>query len=152
VVQAAGVVGVQVRHDHLAHVGWREAERLDPWADLLRRGHLLADPEAEVEVPGREVAALHRLRGLAGIDEDEAVGVLDQPREDRQRLGEAAVAEGDRDARRSGALARTLALLDRDRPGLQGVDAHQVEIARMSASVRSSARRRFSGPPVTRKR
>jgi hypothetical protein len=73
--QAAGVVGVQVRQDNPADVAWREPETLQLGADLLVGGDPLADAEAEVRMPGREVA-LKRCAGLVGCME-RPLGYLD---------------------------------------------------------------------------
>jgi hypothetical protein len=137
------VVGVEVGEDDVAHVGGAEAERLDLRADLLVGGDLLANGEAVVHVPAREPAGLERPCGLAGVDDDEAVGVLDQPGEDRQRLGEAPVGEGQGEPHRAGPLARALALVDRDGSGLDGVDAHGCSPRwRCPARARRRGRRR----------
>jgi hypothetical protein len=58
VVQAAGMVGVQVRQHHLAHVAGGDPERAQPRPDLLLGRDPLAQPEAEERVPAREVPGL----------------------------------------------------------------------------------------------
>ena len=54
---------------------------------------LQAHAEAEVRVPRREVAGLGRARRLPRVDDDQALGVLDRPGEDRQRRRPAPVGQ-----------------------------------------------------------
>ena len=90
-VQAAGVVGVEVRHHDPADIARADPEPLELRADLLLGLDLLADGEPEERLPAREVAGLGDAGRLAGIDDDHALRVLDRERVDRQRLGPLAV-------------------------------------------------------------
>jgi hypothetical protein len=85
VVQAAGVIGVQVRHHEPAHIARADAEPFKLGPDLL----LGLDPFAEsadTRMPAGEVAGLGGAGGLAGVDDDHALRVLDREGIDRQRL------------------------------------------------------------------
>jgi len=123
--QAAGVVGVQVREHEPAHLGGRQAEGAQPLPNLLLGPDPRAHAEAEVRVPPGEIARLGRARRFAGVDDDEALGVLDGPGVDGQRLGPGAVEQRVEATPRPMPDALALAALDRDRPGLDCVDLHQ---------------------------
>ena len=120
---ASGVVGVQVGEDHPPHVVGREAEILDLRPDLLFGRNPFADSEPEIGVPAGEVALLGGAGRLAGVDDDEPLGVLDDPGEDGQGLGPALVTQGVDEAKRPAAGAFALARFDGDGAGLDGVDA-----------------------------
>jgi len=83
VVQATGVVGVQVREHDAADVAGVDAEALRLRADLLLRLDALANREAKERLPSREVARLSAAGGLARIDDDHALWVLDREGIDR---------------------------------------------------------------------
>jgi hypothetical protein len=124
--QPARVIGVEVREHHPAHVAGREPQGAKLRADLLLGRDPFAQPEAEVRVPPREVAGLGDAGGLTGVHDDQALGVLDEPREDRQRLGPATVHEHARQAATVATAAVALELLDGNGPGLDGVDARAI--------------------------
>jgi len=124
--QPAGVIGVEVREHDPPHVVGREPERAQLGTDLLLGRDPFAQGEAEVWVPRREVAAVRDMGGLAGVDDDQPLGVLDEPREDRQRLGPSAVHEQARERAAPAAPTVALELLDRHGARLDGVDPHAV--------------------------
>src|SRR4051812_26136445 len=128
VVKAARVVGVEVGEHDGADVRRAHADPIELRPKLLVRAHVAADGAAEVRVPAREVAGLARARRLAGVDEDRAVVVLDQPCVDRQRLGPVAVEGRAQAADHPGSGASELLRADLDRAGLDGVDAHRASV------------------------
>src|SRR5215218_220276 len=79
--------------DDPADIGGRDPEPLELRADLLLVTHSLANGEAEGRLPAREVAGLGDTGGLAGVDDDHTLGVLDGEGVDRKRLGPFAVYE-----------------------------------------------------------
>ena len=119
------MVGVEMRDDDPPHVVGREAEPAQLRTDLFLGPHPFAQAEPEVRLPGGEIAGLGRARGLAGVDDDQTLRVLDEPREDRQRLGPAAVCEEPGEAAAAAPTAVGLAGLDGDGSGLDGVDSHR---------------------------
>jgi hypothetical protein len=125
VVQPAGVVGVQVGQHDPVDVGRRDPEPRQLGPDLLLGRDLQAQPVAVVGMPAREVAGLHAAGGLAGVDDDDAFGMLDREGVDRQRLGPPPIHEHVQLATRSVAAGLHLAGLDRHRPGLDRVDLHR---------------------------
>ncbi|HSL64457.1 MAG TPA: hypothetical protein VK874_07330 [Gaiellaceae bacterium] len=127
----AGVIGVQVRQHDAVDVLRREADALELRPDLLLRLDPLADAEAEVRVPPGEVAALSDSGGLARVDEQQALRVLDEERVDRQRLGPPAVEHRVHEAALAGADALALARLDRNGSGLDRVDVHVTLLPRV---------------------
>ena len=90
-VQAARMVGVEMRHDHAADIGRHDPALLELGADLLLGLHLLANGESEERLPARKVARIGRAGRLAGIDHDHTLGVLDRERVDRKRFSPFAV-------------------------------------------------------------
>ena len=66
------------------------------------------------------------LVGLAGVDEEQAVGVLDQPGVDRQQLTHRALAQDLRAASQSGAFTAVHLVVDADVAGGEGVDGDDV--------------------------
>ena len=159
VVQAPGVVGVQVgHHEHARHRPDSIASRLELGADLLFR----LDPFAEGAnswVPAREVAGLGGACGLAGVDDDHAFWVVDRERVDRKRLGPLAVAERVREP--EPAVPDALAPIRRngDGTGLDCVDVHLGSFFRLEDLTGGANPRRINsttpsascssiGPPV----
>jgi hypothetical protein len=122
--QAAGVIGVEVRQHNPAHIVGGEAEAPQLRADLLLRRHRFAQRDPVVRVPAREVARFGHARRLAGVDHDQAFGMFDQPREDRQRLGPPPRGQYAEQAALSTAVL--LQLLDGDGAGLDRMYADTV--------------------------
>ena len=118
------MVGVEMRHNHLADVAARDAELLQLRADLLLGLHPLANREPEHGVPAREVAGLGGASGLAGVDDDHPFRMLDRECVDRKRLGPFTI--GNRVQQAAPAMADTFApgVRDRNRAGLYCVDLH----------------------------
>src|SRR5918992_1363321 len=119
--ETASVVGVEVRHDNPANVVRRKAERLQLRADLLLRLYPLLESEPEVGVPARELARVVDVSGFARVDHDQALGMLDQPGVDRERLGPAAVHQRQCQARPAPAHPLPLASPYGDRSSLNGM-------------------------------
>ena len=85
VVQAAGVIGVQVGHHEPADIARADAKPFQLGADLL----FGLDPFAEgvdARVPAGEVTGLGGAGAFARVDDDHAFRVLDREGVDRQRL------------------------------------------------------------------
>jgi len=162
VVQAAGVVGVKVGHHEPAHIARTDAEPLELGADLLCG----LDPFAEAanaRMPAGEVAGLGGTGGLARVDHDHALGMLDRERVDRKRLGPLAVKQ--RVHEPEPAVPHALAPLrrNRDGTGLDCVYLHEVSFFRLVGFVCGAKPRRISsttpsascssiGPPVINSR
>jgi DNA-binding CsgD family transcriptional regulator len=91
VMKAAGVIGVQVRHHDLPYITPADSEVAESWADLLLWLDPLADGKAKHRMPAGKVAWAARAGGLARIDDDHTLRVLDRKRVDRKRFGEIAV-------------------------------------------------------------
>src|SRR3954452_22173106 len=138
--EAAGVAGVEMGDHDPANVFGREAEPAQLRTDLLVGLHPFAQAEPEVRLPGGEVPGLGRPRGLTGVDEDQTLWVLDEPGEDRQRIGPPAVGEQPGEAATTVPAAVGLAGLDGDAPGLDGVDSH-VWVPLLRAPAAAGARR-----------
>ena len=92
-MKAARVVGVEMGQDDPADIGGRDPEPLELRADLLVGSDPLAQPEVEERMPAREVVAIGGPGGLAGVDDDHTLGVLDREGVDRKRLRPPAVKE-----------------------------------------------------------
>ena len=123
VVQAAGVVGVQMGHHQPAHIARADAEPLELRADLLLGLDPLAE-SADARMPAWEVARLGSAGGLARVDDDHAFRVLDREGVDRQRLRPLAVANRVQQAPLAVADALTPGGRDRDGACLDCVDLH----------------------------
>ena len=132
VAQAARVVGVHVRQDHPADVVRRRSRGAELRPDLVVGRDPLAEAAAVVEVPAREVARVVDAGGLAGVDDDQAVRMLDQPGAHRHRRGPAAVDERGGDAQRA-ARAAHLARAHGDRAGLDRRDPHAWSCSRFDS-------------------
>jgi hypothetical protein len=87
------VVGVEVGGDHVAYVVRQEAQDLELIADLVFRRDPLTHQVPVEGVPAGPVATLRCARRLAGINEDEALGVFDQVGVDGERFGPIPVAD-----------------------------------------------------------
>ena len=79
------MIGVQVGEDHGPDVGRLDAERAQLGCDLVFGGQLEAG-KAEERVPPREPARFRRTGGLAGVEEDETLWMLDHERVDGNGL------------------------------------------------------------------
>src|SRR5579859_277847 len=123
--KTTGVVGVQVGHHEPAHVAlWVYAKRPQLRANLLLRADPLSHGEMKVGMPAGQVARLAGARGLAGIHDEDALRMLNDPCIDGQRLGPPAVEQSVEPADRAGSISAAPALRDGDRPGLDGMNAH----------------------------
>ena len=163
VMQAARVVGVQMRHHDPAHVARPDAEPLELRADLLLGCDVLADREAQKRVPAREVARLRDAGRLAGVDHDHAFGMLDREGVDRQRLGPLPIEERVQQTEPAAAGAFAPAHREGDGAGLDRVDVHRgLSLGfgvgavgakpRRISSATPPASRSSMGPPVTSSR
>lgn len=152
VMQAAGVIRVEVGEDDLGDIGGADAQLLQAGPDLLLGLHPLAYPEAEVRMPAWEVAGLACAGGLAGVHHDHPFGMLDRKGVDRQRLSPLAVEHGHQTATAAVPDTLPLAALDCDRPRLDRVDLHLGAQPRMISSTTPLASRSSMGPPVTSSR
>ena len=114
-MQAAGVVGVQMRHHHLADVTGLDPELLELRADLLLRLDEFTNRETEDRMPTREIARLRSAGAFARVDHDHALGMLDREGVDRKRLSPAAVENRVHEA--APAMTDALAPGGRDRHG-----------------------------------
>ena len=124
VVQAVGVVVVQMREHDRAHGSRIEAQALELRPDLVLGRDPEAHAEAVVRMPARQVAGLADPRALAGVDDDRPVGMLDDPGEDRQPVRPLAVAQGVEPPPGPARHRLDLAALDPHQAGLDGVDLH----------------------------
>lgn len=94
------------------------------WADLFLGANPLLHGKAEEGMPPREIPRLSGARRLAGIHDDHALGMFDDPGIDGQRLRPPAVEQGVEPADQAVPLAAAPTLGDGDGPGLDGMDAH----------------------------
>ena len=92
-VQAAGVVRVEVGQHNDADVGRRDAEPRELRPYLLVRSDVLAHGEPKEGRPPREVARLPHSGGRTRGDDGHPLGVLDRECVDRQRLSPLLVKE-----------------------------------------------------------
>ena len=162
VVQAAGVVGVQVGHHQPADIAGADPEPFELGADLLLGLDPLAK-SADARMPGREVARPGRAGGLAGVDDDHALGMLDRERVDRKRLGPLAVKQRVHEPQPATAHALPPLRRDGDGPGLNRMDLHLGSFFRFEDFFRGAKPLRISsttpsascssiGPPVIKSR
>ena len=122
VVQAAGVVGVQMGHHEQRTSPGAIPSRLELGADLLLRlDRIRGTAQGTTDASAGSSRAARR-GGLAGVDDDHALGMLDRERVDRQRLGPLAIEQ--RVAASRPAVPDALALVRRNRrryrSGLRG--------------------------------
>jgi hypothetical protein len=122
VVQAVGVIVVQVREDDGPDAGGVDADALELRAELVLGRDLEAHAEAVVGMPTRQVARLVHARALAGVDHDRPIRMLDRPGEDRQPVRPLAVAQRVEPPSNPGRHRGDLAALDAHPPGLDRVD------------------------------
>src|SRR5579883_923275 len=126
--EAAGVIGVEVGDDHVAHVGGAEPEALDP----AQRGLLGIEARAHHgDEAGAEAAArVGEVGGAeAGVDEHEAVVALDEQAVADEARGRAQAAFAGDQAAADGAHGAAVEV----------VDAHQASSASARSSVAASA-------------
>jgi hypothetical protein len=142
VIQAARMIGVEVRQHDVPDVARVDAEaaELGPssssgWTESRR---------ASVErMPARVIAALVHASGFAGIDDDDALLVLDGPGIDRQPLGPVVVKQHVREAGGTAAARGHLGPPDLDQTGTECMDfrCHERAIRVRSASSASASAR-----------
>src|SRR5215213_2371493 len=145
------------QHDP-AHVAPPDAEPLELGPDLLLARNRLPDGEAEERLPAREVPGLGDPGGLAGVDDDDALRMLDREGVDRERLGPLPVDERVEPAPPAATGPVAPAGREGDGSGLDRVDVHETRFRvgwgavgakpRRSSSVTPSASCRSMGPPV----
>ena len=81
--ETAGVIRVQVRQQHLPHIGRPYAQLVELCADLILRLNTEVHRHAEVWMPAWKISGRMYPRRLSGVHHDDAFLVLDGPREDR---------------------------------------------------------------------
>src|SRR5260221_143273 len=86
VMQSSGVIGVAMGQHDRANIRWIAPQAPQLRADLFLWAHPLAHPEAEIGVPGRELARLGSTRRLPGIHHDQPFWMLDEPGVDGEWL------------------------------------------------------------------
>jgi len=125
VTESTGMVGVQMGQDKPAHVAPRiDTERAELRADLLLRADPLLHSETEIGLPAGKIAGLAGAGRLAGIHDDNALWMLNDPGVDGQRLGPPTIKQGVEPTDVSVSFPAPPALRDGDSSGLDGMDAH----------------------------
>jgi hypothetical protein len=122
VTQPASMISMQVGKDDGPHVVGANTELEQLRADLLFRGHIELDRQAEVRVPSRDVTRFTSSSGLTRVHNDDAFGSLDRPSVDREGFGPRAVEQDVELTQRSSAPPDRLADLYPHSSSLDGVD------------------------------
>jgi len=118
-MQPAGMVCVKMREDDRPHIFGSNPHRAQLRPDFLFRFDVKYSRAAIKRMPAWMIARSRRSGCLAGIHHDDAFGVFNHPRENRQPFAPVRIKKQPQRATR---LALYLGLFDADTPGLNGVD------------------------------